>query len=100
MGGKTWWRVPREAIRAARVNGAFRSGWVLRVKALAIDYSVVFGCLLGNFGDKGCLAFLLGEGCLRRIVQRGGGLGSRFLGSHRGIPLSKHKQWVPNVGTD
>jgi hypothetical protein len=31
--------------------------------------------------------------------SRGGGLGSRFLGSHRGIALSKHEQWVPNVGT-
>jgi hypothetical protein len=39
------------------------------------------------------------KGCLHRIVQGGGGLRSQFLRSHRGIGLSKHKQWTPNVGT-
>jgi hypothetical protein len=68
------------------------------VRALTVDCSIIFGCFSGSFVDKGCLAFLLVEGCLRRVVQRGGGLGSLFLGSHRGIALSKHEQWTPNVG--
>jgi hypothetical protein len=37
---------------------------------------------------RAALPFFLGEGHLRSIVQRGGGLGSRFLGSHRGFDLS------------
>jgi hypothetical protein len=99
-GGKTWWRVPRESLRAARVYDAFRGGWVLHARALVVDCSIVFGCFLGNVVDEGCLAFLLDEGCLCGDSQRGGGLGSHFLGSHCAIALSKHEQWAPNVGTD
>jgi hypothetical protein len=69
------------------------------VRSLVVDCSIL-GCLLGNFTDKGCLAFLFGEGYLHRVVQRGGGLRCRFLGSHRGIALSKHGWWVPNVLTN
>jgi hypothetical protein len=42
-------------------------GWVLCVRSLVVDCSIL-GCLLRNFTDKGCLAFLLGEGCLHRII--------------------------------
>jgi hypothetical protein len=64
--------------------GSLREGAV-------VDCSIIFGCLLGNFTDKGGL---------HRVVQRGGGLRSRFLGSHRGIALLKHERWTPNVGID
>jgi hypothetical protein len=79
-----------EAFRATRANGAFRCGWIFCVRSLAVDCSIL-GCLLGNFADKGFLAFLFSESCLRHVVRRGGGLRCRFVGIHCGIGLSKHE---------
>jgi hypothetical protein len=39
-GGKDWRRVPREAFKAAHVNGGFRCGWVLYARSLAVDCSI------------------------------------------------------------
>jgi hypothetical protein len=39
------------------------------------------------------------KGLLRCVVNRSGGLRSRFLGGHRGYGFSLHEWWAPNVGT-
>jgi hypothetical protein len=88
-GGETWQGVRREALRTARANDAFGGGWVLGSRTLVIDCSViVFGCILEGIVDEDYLAFFIGEGHLRIVVQRGGGLGSRFHGGHCRFALS------------
>jgi hypothetical protein len=68
------------------MSSASEGGWVLCSRMLVVDRSVVvFGCILGSVDGEGCLAFLLGEGRLHRVIKRGGGLGSRFLGVIAGL---------------
>ena len=88
-----------EAFRATRADDALRARRVLHARSLAVDCSILEG-LMRDVADKGCLAFIFSEGYLHRVIQGGGGLRSRFLGSHCGIGLSKHERWAPNVGTD
>jgi hypothetical protein len=97
-GGKAWWRVLGEAFRAARANGAFGGGWVFCARSLAVDRSTSTASW-GISPTRAVFAFLFGEGCLRHVVQGGGDLRSRYLGSHHGIGLLKHEWWAPNVGT-
>jgi hypothetical protein len=68
------------------MSSASEAGWVLCSRMLAVDrFVVVFGCILGSVDGEGCLAFLVSEGRLRRVIKRGGGLGSRFLGAIAGL---------------
>jgi hypothetical protein len=67
--------------------------------SLAVDCLILEG-LMRDVINEGCFVVLLSEkGRLRCVVDGGGGLRSRFLGSHRVNEFSEHKRWAPNVRT-
>jgi hypothetical protein len=54
------------------------------VRSLVVDCSIL-GCLLGNFTDKGCLAFLFGEGYLPASSREVVAFDVAFLGAIVGL---------------
>jgi hypothetical protein len=81
------------------VNGALWGGWVLLAMLLVVDCLILEG-LMRDVANMGCFALLLSEkGRLPCVVDGGGGLRNRFLGSHHGNDVSEHERLAPNIGT-